>query len=102
MIEVRKTAVFLDWFNSLRDIRAQARIQTRIDRLSLGLLGDVKFFQGIGALRIDYGPGYRIYFGRDGGNLILLLAGGTKKRQQRDIGDAHGRWLDYKQRKVEG
>lgn len=45
MIEVRKTAVFLDWFNALRDIRAQARIQTRIDRLSLGLLGDVKFFQ---------------------------------------------------------
>ena len=85
MIEVRKTAVFLDWFNSLRDIRAQARIQTRIDRLSLGLLGDVKFFQGIGALRIDYGPGYRIYFARRGDQIIILLHGGDKSTQDKDI-----------------
>ena len=85
MLEVRKTAVFLDWFNSLRDIRAQARIQTRIDRLSLGLLGDVKFFQGIGALRIDYGPGYRIYFARRGDQIIILLHGGDKSTQDKDI-----------------
>ena len=85
MIEVRKTAVFLDWFNALRDIRAQARIQTRIDRLSLGLLGDVKFFQGIGALRIDYGPGYRIYFARRGDQIIILLHGGDKSTQDKDI-----------------
>ena len=85
MIEVRKTAVFLDWFNALRDIRAQARIQTRIDRLSLGLLGDVKFFQGIGELRIDYGPGYRIYFARRGDQIIILLHGGDKSTQDKDI-----------------
>ena len=85
MIEVHKTAVFLDWFNALRDIRAQARIQTRIDRLSLGLLGDVKFFQGIGELRIDYGPGYRIYFARRGDQIIILLHGGDKSTQDKDI-----------------
>lgn len=85
MIAVRKTAVFLDWFNALRDIRAQARIQTRIDRLSLGLLGDVKFFQGIGELRIDYGPGYRIYFARRGDQIIILLHGGDKSTQDKDI-----------------
>ena len=85
MMEVRKTAVFLDWFNALRDIRAQARIQTRIDRLSLGLLGDVKFFQGIGELRIDYGPGYRIYFARRGDQIIILLHGGDKSTQDKDI-----------------
>ena len=84
-MEVRKTAVFLDWFNALRDIRAQARIQTRIDRLSLGLLGDVKFFQGIGELRIDYGPGYRIYFARRGDQIIILLHGGDKSTQDKDI-----------------
>ena len=85
MIEVRKTAVFLEWFNALRDIRAQARIQTRIDRLSLGLLGDVKFFHGIGELRIDYGPGYRIYFARRGDQIIILLHGGDKSTQDKDI-----------------
>ena len=62
MVEVRETDVFSRWFKSLRDVKAQARIQTRINRLTIGLLGDVKFFGGIGELRIDYGPGYRIYF----------------------------------------
>ena len=85
MIEVRKTAVFLEWFNALRDIRAQARIQTRIDRLSLGLLGDAKFFRGIGELRVDFGPGYRIYFARRGDQIIILLHGGDKSTQDKDI-----------------
>lgn len=85
MLDVRKTAVFLNWFASLRDARAQARIQIRIDRLELGLLGDAKFFDGIGELRIDYGPGYRLYFVRHGKKVIILLCGGDKSTQKRDI-----------------
>ena len=85
MIEVRKTAEFLDWFAGLRDVRAQARIRVRIDRLELGLLGDVKFFNGIGELRIDYGPGYRVYIVKRGDTVIILLCGGDKRTQNRDI-----------------
>jgi len=85
MIKILKTDTFSDWFTSLRDERAQARIQVRIDRLSLGLLGDVKFFDGIGELRIDYGPGYRVYFTRKGNEIVLLLSGGDKGSQRRDI-----------------
>ncbi|MDR6102967.1 putative addiction module killer protein [Agrobacterium larrymoorei] len=85
MIKILKTDTFSDWFTSLRDERAQARIQVRIDRLSLGLLGDVKFFDSIGELRIDYGPGYRVYFTRKGNEIVLLLSGGDKGSQRRDI-----------------
>ncbi|MDQ1196316.1 type II toxin-antitoxin system RelE/ParE family toxin [Agrobacterium sp. SORGH_AS 787] len=85
MIKILKTDTFSGWFTSLRDERAQARIQVRIDRLSLGLLGDVKFFDGIGELRIDYGPGYRVYFTRKGNEIVLLLSGGDKGSQRRDI-----------------
>ena len=85
MVEVRETDVFSRWFKSLRDVKAQARIQTRINRLTIGLLGDVKFFGGIGELRIDYGPGYRIYFVQRGNELIILLSGGDKATQERDI-----------------
>lgn len=83
--EVRKTAVFADWFGRLRDRRAQARIQIRIDRLELGLFGDTKFFDGIGELRVDYGPGYRVYFVQRGATVIILLCGGDKSSQKRDI-----------------
>lgn len=85
MLDVRKTAVFLNWFASLRDTRAQARIQIRIDRLELGFLGDAKFFDGIGELRIDYGPGYRLYFVKRGNDVIVLLCGGDKSTQKKDI-----------------
>jgi putative addiction module killer protein len=85
MLEVRKTAEFLDWFAGLRDLGAQARIRTRIDRLELSLMGDAKFFDGIGELRIDYGPGYRLYFVQRGNTVIVLLCGGDKRRQDRDI-----------------
>ena len=85
MIEVRKTAEFLDWFSGLRDLRAQARIRVRIDRLELGLLGDAKFFDGVGELRIDYGPGYRVYFVKRGNTIVILLCGGDKRTQQKDI-----------------
>ena len=85
MHEVRKTAAFLGWFAGLRDIRARARIQVRIDRMALGLLGDAKYFSGIGELRIDYGPGYRVYFVKRGNTLIVLLCGGDKSTQDKDI-----------------
>lgn len=68
--------------------RAQARIRARIDRVSHGLIGDAKFFDGIGELRIDYGPGYRIYFVRRGYKLIFLLSGGDKSSQHKDIAEA--------------
>lgn len=88
MIEVRQTAIFAKWFASLKDPRARARIQIRIDRVELGNLGDVKFFSGVGELRIDYGPGYRIYFVKRGNTVVILLCGGDKSTQRRDIKQA--------------
>ena len=86
MVEIHKTAVFEHWLEGLRDRRAAARIITRIDRLQLGLFGDVKpVGEGVSEMRIDYGPGYRIYFVRRGRELVVLLAGGDKRSQSRDI-----------------
>ncbi len=85
VIEIRKTPAFVNWFAELRDERAKARIRIRIDRLELGLLGDAKFFDGIGELRIDYGPGYRVYFVRRGAAIVVLLCGGDKRTQSKDI-----------------
>lgn len=86
MIEIRKTEVFERWFTSLRDRRAVARIKSRIDRLQLGLFGDVKSVrEGVSEMRIDYGPGYRIYFVQRDRELVILLAGGDKRTQFRDI-----------------
>jgi putative addiction module killer protein len=85
MIEVRQTLVFRDWLASLRDQRARERIAQRLVRLQAGLFGDAKFFDGIGELRIDYGPGYRVYFVRRGNLLVILLCGGDKKTQPADI-----------------
>ena len=89
MIEVRETQIYARWFNGLRDRRAKARIVTRIRRLSLGNPGDVKpVGEGVSELRIDYGPGYRIYFIQRGATVIVLLAGGDKRTQQQDIKQA--------------
>jgi putative addiction module killer protein len=86
MIEIRQTEVFSKWLRGLRDRQARARIQTRIDRLQLGLAGDVKpVGEGVSELRIDYGPGYRLYFSQRGRELIVLLAVGDKRTQDRDI-----------------
>ncbi|MGA7830703.1 MAG: type II toxin-antitoxin system RelE/ParE family toxin [Terracidiphilus sp.] len=89
MIEVRQTEVFANWLRKLRDQTAFARIQIRIRRLSLGNFGDVKpVGEGISELRIDYGPGYRVYLHRQGNLLVLLLVGGEKKTQDADIAKA--------------
>ncbi|MGB6064113.1 MAG: type II toxin-antitoxin system RelE/ParE family toxin [Desulfomonilaceae bacterium] len=86
MIEVRQTEVYRKWFAELRDRRARARIDVRIRRLSLGNPGDVKSVgEGISELRIDYGPGYRVYFVQQGQTVVVLLAGGDKKSQDGDI-----------------
>lgn len=89
MIEVRQTAIFRDWVTGLRDLRARARIAIRIDRLAEGNPGDVKSVgDGVSELRIDYGPGYRLYFTRRGALLVILLCGGDKSSQDRDIRQA--------------
>lgn len=86
MIEVRKTETFSRWLDALRDIRARARVQARIERLALGNFGDVKpVGEGVSELRIDYGPGYRVYFKKRGQEVIVLLAGGEKTTQAADI-----------------
>jgi putative addiction module killer protein len=91
MIEVREHPEFARWLRGLRDRQAQVRIAMRLVRVEAGLLGDAKFFDGIGELRIDYGPGYRVYFVRRGKTLIILLCGGNKSGQARDI--AHAKQL---------
>lgn len=86
MIRISQTKTYLNWFESLRDRSAKARIDIRIRRLSMGNPGDVKpVGQGVSELRIDHGPGYRVYFIQRGETLIVLLAGGDKGTQARDI-----------------
>lgn len=86
MVTIRETKIYSRWFAALRDRKARSRIQTRLDRLQLGLLGDVKpVGEGVSELRIDYGPGYRVYFVQRGQELVILLAGGDKSTQEKDI-----------------
>jgi putative addiction module killer protein len=88
-LEIRETLQFQCWFESLRDSRARARINIRLHRLSMGNLGDVKLVaSGISELRIHYGPGYRVYFCKIAGQIVLLLAGGDKSSQAQDIANA--------------
>ena len=89
MVEVRQTEQFAQWLDDLRDLRARARVQARIERLIGGNPGDVRpVGSGISELRIDYGPGYRVYYQQKGSTLIILLAGGDKSSQARDIEEA--------------
>lgn len=83
--EVRKTDEFSAWHKRLKDVRAKARIEARVARVQAGNLGDAKFFDGIGELRIDHGPGYRLYFVKRGAVLVILLCGGNKSSQEQDI-----------------
>ena len=86
VVEIRQTDVYAQWFDGLRDRQARARIDVRIRWLSLGNPGDVKpVGEGVSELRIDYGPGYRVYLVHRGETLVILLAGGDKNTQARDI-----------------
>jgi putative addiction module killer protein len=86
VLEIRKTEIFTKWLDALRDVRARARVQVRIERLAAGNPGDVQpIGEGVAELRIDYGPGYRVYFKRIGREIVILLAGGDKRTQSSDI-----------------
>ena len=85
MIEVRQTAAFAEWMADHRDRPAMRKIAQRIVRIQSGLMGDVKFFDGIGEIRVNFGPGYRVYSVRRGNALIILLCGGSKASQSGDI-----------------
>jgi putative addiction module killer protein len=86
MVEIRKTEAFVKWLDGLRDIKARSRVLARIERLTAGNPGDVKpVGEGVSELRIDYGPGYRVYFVKRGQTMIVLLAGGDKSTQAKDI-----------------
>jgi putative addiction module killer protein len=105
MVEVREyldrtgRSPYAEWFDGL-DASAAAKVASAVIRMSQGNLSSVKGVgSGVFEYRLDFGPGYRIYFGKDGEWLVILLAGGTKKRQSKDIKDATARWHDYKQRK---
>ncbi|GAB7081897.1 type II toxin-antitoxin system RelE/ParE family toxin [Megalodesulfovibrio paquesii] len=91
--------VITEWMDSLRDIRARARIAARIDRLKAGNFGDAKALrEGVSELRVDYGPGYRVYFGIVGKTVVLLLLGGDKRTQEADIERAVFYLADFKRR----
>jgi len=95
-------APFDDWFDNL-DTAAALKVRTALARIETGNLGDVKpVGQGVSERRITFGPGYRVYFGKDGDKLVILLCGGTKKRQSKDIEQAKEFWDDYKNRKQKG
>ena len=86
MVEIRKTELFAKWLDNLRNVQAKARVLVRIERLASGNAGDVKSVgEGISEMRIDYGPGYRVYFIKRGSEVIILLAGGEKGSQASDI-----------------
>jgi putative addiction module killer protein len=86
MIAIRKTDTFAKWIDGLQDVRARARVLVRIERLAAGNSGDVRpVGEGVSEMRIDYGPGYRVYFKKMGQKVVILLAGGDKNSQSKDI-----------------
>jgi putative addiction module killer protein len=108
MLEVREyldrrdRSPFGIWFNQL-DKTAAAKVTVGLTRVSLGNFSNVKSVSGgVFEYKIDFGPGFRIYFGRDGETVVILLGGGSKKRQSKDIQDAIVRWNDYKEQKLQG
>ena len=107
MIEVREyvyadgSSPFADWFDEL-NVQVALKVNTYLTRIGSGNLSSVKSVgSGVHECRIDWGPGYRVYLGKDGEKLVILLGGGTKKRQQKDIDQAKELWQEYKKRKRE-
>jgi len=95
-LDTKGRSPYAEWFDNL-NAEAAAKVTTAVTRISLGNFSNV---EGVGSeYKLDFGPGYRIYFGKDGETLVILLGGGTKKRQQRDINAAVANWQDYKRRK---
>jgi len=91
---------FLEWLQGLRDQQARQRIQARIARVRLGNMGDTRSVgEGVHELKVDHGPGYRIYFGQEGNELVILLCGGDKRTQNADIQTAKQYWSNYKREK---
>lgn len=91
--------LFQDWLDGLRDVKARVAIQRRVDRIAAGNFGDHKFCRdGISELRVDVGPGYRVYYGRVGQTVVVLMCGGDKRTQAADIGRAVKCWEDYRRR----
>jgi putative addiction module killer protein len=91
MVDVKKTDIYARWLDNLQDIRARARVQAKVERLAAGNPGDAKSVgEGVSEMRIDYGPGYRVYFKRRGNEVVILLAGGDKSTQDADIKTAQG------------
>lgn len=100
-LDIHGTSAFAEWFTSL-NVQAALKVTTYLARIENGNFSRAKSVGGgVHECRIDYGPGYRIYFGMDGDTLVILLGGGTKKRQQNDIRKAKNLWQDYKRRKKE-
>jgi putative addiction module killer protein len=94
------TKPFQEWIDSLKDREAQARVLVRMERVRLGMLGDWKSIgDSVFELRIGVGPGYRVYFGQDGKSIVILLCGGSKATQRKDIANAKKYWIDYRSRK---
>jgi len=90
---------FHSWLNALKDRHARARIRVRLNRVRLGNFGDCKpVGKGVHELRVDYGPGYRVYYGRSGASIVILLCGGSKKSQQKDIQSTQAYWADFQGR----
>ncbi|MBU0579895.1 MAG: type II toxin-antitoxin system RelE/ParE family toxin [Candidatus Margulisbacteria bacterium] len=90
---------FEEWMNGLKDLKIISKVRARLNRIRLGSFGDCKsLHEGVFELRIDFGPGYRVYYGRHGKEIVILLCGGTKKKQSKDIKIAKEFWKDYKRR----
>lgn len=102
MLQVRRTAEFIDWLVNLRDVVARARIAKRIDRVAAGNFGDAKSVgDGVGELRFTFGPGYRVYYTRRGDVVVILLCGGDKGTQAKDIEQAKAMARDIEAQEIE-
>ena len=101
--DARGKSPYASWLNGLRDARAKAKIILQVDKMELGLFGDSEpIGEGLSELRIHYGPGYRVYYGKESNEVYLLLCGGDKSTQSKDIRNVKAYWNDHKQRHRDG